>query len=284
MFIVIGDSYASSPPGCADGGVSEKSGLHGVRGVTGVYRERLRQGCGRKTNTVVGNLKPKDMVGAPWMLALALRDDGWWLRDEIIWHKSATTPFPATDRTVRAHEQVFLLAKRARYYFDWEAIAEPSVRSSSGNTERKFGDDVDRPGSHFGRSIPWEGDTRRARSVWTINPEPTREDHYAAYPTELARRLIAAGSRPGDVVLDPFAGISRTGRAAILSGRRYIGIDLSSKYVEASVRTCEAAVAEDQARIVEVRDDLVRKGFVAKAEARKFEQIGMLFGDGEDPK
>lgn len=233
---------------------------------------------------VPDGLKPKDLIGTPWMTALALRADGWWLRDEIIWGKTAPMPYPATDRTVRAHEQVFMLSKSERYFYDWEAIAEPSVRSSSGNSERKHGADVGRPGSHLGRSIPWKGETRRARSIWIIGPEGTDEQHYAAYPTALAARCIAAGSRPGDVVLDSFAGISRTGRAAVLLGRRYVGIDLSEKYVEASVRTCEAAVAENQARIVEARDEKVRKGFVAKAEARKMEQIGMLFGDGEEPK
>ena len=232
-------------------------------------------------STVPEGMKPKDLVGAPWALSFALRDDGWWLRDEVIWRKPAPMPYPATDRTVRAHEQVFLLSKAVRYFYDWEAISEPSVRSSSGNVERKHGADADRPGSHLGRSIPWSGDTRRARSVWTIGPEGTDEQHYASYPTALPARCIAAGSRPGDVVLDPFAGISRTGRAALLAGRRYVGVELSAEYAEASVRTCEAAEAEVLEKGVQARAARVRRGDVAADEAEKMEQIGLLL-DGDE--
>ena len=111
LWLNLGDCYASSPPGCANGGVSESSGLHGVRGVSGTYRETLRQSVGQKRNTVTGGLKPKDLVGIPWRCAFALQAAGWTLRSDIVWSKPNPMPESVTDRPTRAHEYLFLLSK-----------------------------------------------------------------------------------------------------------------------------------------------------------------------------
>ena len=285
LFVVIGDCWVSTPTGNR----GTKSALHGAQS-SPAYMETLDRYEEAKLNRppIPPGLKQKDLIGAPWLLAFALRDDGWWLRDEQIWLKLSPMPYPATDRTVRAHEQVFTLSKSERYFYDWEAIAEPSknagktisIGRKSLSRGQAIGKGVEPTGGGKAESMDVP-ELRRARSYFFTSNEPTDEEHYASFPTAVPMRAILAGSRPGDVVLDPFAGISRTGRAALLSGRRYVGIDLSEKYVEASVRTCEAAVAEGQARIVEVRDEKVRKGLVAAAESRKMEQIGMLFGEEE---
>ncbi len=288
LFVVIGDSWISSPTGNR----GTKSSLNGAQS-SPAYMETLDHYEEAKLGRppVPPGLKMKDLTGIPWLTAFALRDDGWWLRDEWIWLKRSCMPYPATDRAVRAHEQVFLLSKQAHYYFGWEAIAEPaknagktiSIGRKSLSRGQAAGKGVEPTGGGKDESMDVP-ELRRARSYFFTSNEPTDEEHYASFPTAVPMRCVLAGSRPGNVVLDPFAGISRTGRAALLSGRRYVGMDMSEKYVEASKRTCEAAVVEYQARVVEVRDEKVRKGLVAKTEARRLEQIGMLFGDGEGTK
>lgn len=209
-------------------------------------------------------LKPKDLIGIPWRVAFALQSDGWYLRSDIIWHKPNPMPESVTDRPTKAHEYVFLLSKSERYCYDADAIAEeaspnqpwsassnggakaalvrnggnsegpgksPAMRKS-GNKERKTGEDRGRPGSHLGGSIPWEGFTRNARTVWTIATRPYAGAHFATMPPELAERCILAGSAPGDTVLDPFGGSGTTAAVAVGHGRRAIHIDLNPAYIE----------------------------------------------------
>lgn len=123
-------------------------------------------------STVGGTLKPKDLAMISNRLAIALQDDGWWVRSEIIWDKANPMPESIMDRPTCAHEKIWLLAKAERYFFDAVAIAEPIEERSSGNKQRKFGDDHDRPGHAVGSSIPWEGNTRNKRNVWHIVTEP----------------------------------------------------------------------------------------------------------------
>jgi DNA modification methylase len=180
LWLNLGDSYttgASTAPRSSDPkAVADLSG--GVR----------------RIGTPAG-LKAKDLIGIPWKVAFALQADGWYLRSDIIWHKPNPMPESVTDRPTKAHEYLFLLAKNERYFYDADAIAEPSGgwngsrfddgkneqvhpnvgRNRSGNKERKYGDDRDRPGSHLGASIPWEGDTRNKRTVWSVNATGNRE-------------------------------------------------------------------------------------------------------------
>lgn len=242
LWIVIGDSWASSPRG-------NRGNAEGDTARSTLTNPMRQDSVGRRTSTVVDGLKPKDLVGIPWALAFALRADGWWLRDEIIWSKTSCMPYPARDRTVRSHEQVFLLSRSGTYFYDASALAEPSRRRHSGNVSRKRGNDVGRPGHALGRSIPWSGDTRLARSVWSVAPQPSADQHFATYPVELARRCIVSATRRGDVVLDPFAGTGRTGVAALLCGRRFIGVELSESYAAIAKRTLAAPLARRRRRI-----------------------------------
>jgi DNA modification methylase len=147
----------------------------------------------------IPGLKPKDLVGIPWRVAFALQADGWWLRAENIWHKRNPMPESVRDRTTRAHEQVFLLTKSERYFYDADAIAESAVEAAAGNTARKYrgehggvGDDSDR--GHQGFSVPWQGSTRNKRTVWTIATRPFKEAHFATFPPELPEVCILAGT------------------------------------------------------------------------------------------
>jgi len=183
----------------------------------------------------IPGLKPKDLVGVPWMVAFALRADGWWLRADVVWAKPNPMPESVTDRPTKAHEYVFLFSKSERYAYDADAIAEPSVEERAGNAERKyradFGgapDDVVR--SHQGFSVPWEGSSRNRRSVWTISTQPFSGAHFAVMPEDLAELCVLAGSRPGDVVLDPFSGAGTVGVVALKHGRLFTGIELRPEY------------------------------------------------------
>ena len=150
-------------------------------------------------------LKPKDLIGVPWRLALALQDAGWWLRSEVIWHKPNAHPESVRDRPTKAHETVFLLSKSQDYYYDIDAVRGPNER--------------------------------RLRTVWDINTEPRRHNpdsvtHPAVMPATLARRCIAITSRPGDAVLDPYAGSGTTLLAAQQLGRRWVGIEINPSYTD----------------------------------------------------
>jgi DNA modification methylase len=167
-------------------------------------------------------------------------------------------PESVTDRPTKSHEQIFLLSKSGTYFYNETEAKEPSIWDASGNVERKYGADVGCPsdnGKHQGRSVPWRGTDRNWRTVWTIGPEPNNAQHYAPFPREVARRCIVAGSRVGDMVLDPFCGTGTTVRVADGLGRKALGFDLGEKYV---------AQANE------------RLGTVRPADARSGQQIGML--------
>lgn len=191
-------------------------------------------------------LKPKDLIGLPWMLAFALRADGWWLRSDCIWNKPNPMPESVTDRPTRAHEYVFLLSKAARYYYDAEAVRETAVVGRVKWHGDRFAAALGNAKKNPGRSSPGHTVTdpasgRNARTVWTINPQPTPEAHFATFPEALAERCILAGSRREDVVLDPFSGSGTTLLVAERLGRDSIGIELNPEYVAISERRIRAA-------------------------------------------
>lgn len=194
VWLNIGDTYI----GGRSGGVGKTTLLGGRRNQVASREasERMRaQGRHRQ----VEGLKPKDLVGIPWRVALALQADGWWLRSEVIWLEPNPMPQSVRDRPTTAHESIFLLSKSERYFYNADAI-----RTETG---------------------------ANARSVWKMVNRPWRQgDHSASFPMELASRCISAGSRPGDAVLDPFAGTGTTVAAAIALGRRGYGIELSRAY------------------------------------------------------
>ena len=182
----------------------------------------------RRSNKLEG-YKEKDLIGIPWMLAFALRADGWYLRQDIIWHKPNPMPESVKDRCTKAHEYIFLLSKNKRYYYDNEAIKEPA--KDWGTRDRSKGK-YHNPGTglspHSGLEKSYE--KKNKRSVWTINKKPYKGAHFATYPRELIVPCIRAGSEKGDIILDPFMGSGTTAMTAKELGRDYIGCELNKEY------------------------------------------------------
>lgn len=184
-------------------------------------------------------LKAKDLIGIPWMVAFALRADCWYLRSEIIWHKPNPLPDGAKDRPSRAHEHLLLLTKDKRYYYDAKAIHEPAIcagRKPTGNKKV----DASRGDAKRDMSIP-VGEFRNKRDVWTLAPTPFRGAHFATMPRTLVEPCVLAGSAPGDIVLDPFAGSGTTGLVALQHGRRFLGTELNPEYGEIAAKRLHEA-------------------------------------------
>jgi DNA modification methylase len=241
LFLNLGDSYAQG----GSGGASSKSTLkNDGRPVYGARAHEQRLNEIAFTRKSPPGYKPKDLLGIPWLVAFALRADGWWLRSEIIWHKPNPMPESVRDRPTSAHEKVFLFAKSERYFYDSEAVREPFADERMGNPGRykrtsqaSKGSNRDRQDTGFlNNGAGWNTDGRAAgrniRNVWTIAPRPYAGAHFAVMPPELAERCIKAGSKPGDTVLDPFAGAGTTALAALNLGRRAILIELRAEYVD----------------------------------------------------
>jgi DNA modification methylase len=235
LWLNIGDSYARN----AGPEESKLNSLHTM----GVGQKKAHEmGAMRKgENKPPPGLKPKDLIGIPWMLAFALRADGWYLRQDIIWHKPNPMPESVRDRCTKAHEYIFLLSKSERYYFNADAIRQPAAESTRGKTwdERKamgFKGDTKHPtkdaieaGLHIPSFAPNENGVNR-RSVWTVATRPYKGAHFATFPPALIEPCILAGSRPNDVVLDPFMGSGTTAMVALQYGRRYLGCELNRDY------------------------------------------------------
>jgi len=209
-------------------------------------RPHLKTGYGLRTR----KLKPKDLVGIPWRVAFALQSDGWWLRSDIIWSKPNPMPESVTDRPTKAHEYLFLMAKSARYHYDAEAIKELSIgewnsarsafASTTGTDAVLIGNPLHRTRKSPNTNHPDINHCdRNRRTVWTIPTQPFPEAHFATFPEALVEPCIAAGSRTGDVVLDPFCGSGTVGVVALRAERDFLGIDLSSEYVEMARRRIE---------------------------------------------
>ena len=176
-------------------------------------------------------LKSKDLIGIPWMLAFALRADGWYLRQDIIWHKPNPMPESVKDRCTKAHEYIFLLSKNKNYYYNNEAIKEPA--KDWGTRDRSNGK-YHNPGSglvpHSGLTKSYE--RKNKRSVWSVTKKPYKGAHFATFPPDLIEPCILAGSEPGDIILDPFMGSGTTAMVAKQHGRYYMGCELHEDYGE----------------------------------------------------
>jgi len=228
LWLNIGDSYATGTK--ADRQQSKNPGV-------GANRPEAQNSVGR-----IGNppgCKTKDLIGIPWMLAFALRADGWYLRQDIIWHKPNPMPESVRDRCTKAHEYIFMLSKSERYFFDSEAIKEPVAEASikrmqSGKPPRmggdKYGDDESRFSATKSGNEYALTETRNRRSVWAVATRPYKGAHFATFPPALIEPCILAGSRPGDIVLDPFMGSGTTAAVALQHGRQYLGCELNPEY------------------------------------------------------
>jgi DNA modification methylase len=225
LWLNIGDSY---------------NAYNGNRGRSTSFQQatdealpRLPKGAG----LTVPDLKNKDLIGIPWMLAFALRADGWYLRQDIIWHKPNPMPESVRDRCTKAHEYIFLLSKSERYYFDSEAMKEPATGRDPGNKAHKYSDAYDGSDSEEHRTkagllAVGARETRNRRSVWSVATRPYKGAHFATFPPALIEPCILAGSRPGDIVLDPFMGSGTTAQVALQHGRAYLGCELNPDYKE----------------------------------------------------
>lgn len=225
LWLNLGDSYAGSwgaqPHRVTD---SDDKSWHGSQ-IKNHPKRASHTGTIRQSG-----LKPKDLIGIPWMVAFALRDDGWYLRSDIIWAKPAPMPESVRDRPTSAHEHVFMLAKSKRYYFDSEAVAERAV------SDRDSGNGYGRPEQlSRGQSNGWTrsgNPTRNIRNVWTVGPKPFPEAHFATFPPKLIEPCIKAGCPAGGTVLDPFGGAGTTALVSHQLGRQSISIELNPAYVE----------------------------------------------------
>lgn len=248
LWLNLGDSYAGSGKG------RNRDGKH----YSSTDKQASNRGTvsGKLKKTLADNLKPKDLVGIPWMIAFALRDAGWYLRSDIIWSKPNPMPESVTDRPTKSHEYIFLLSKKIKYFYNAEAIREPAVttenrpsgvlrdRAYDYDSKQKAMGRIDKQRGHGRRhdgfNDRWDNMTkeeqqalgRNKRSVWEIATQPYSGAHFATYPTKLIEPCILAGSRPGDIILDPFNGSGTTGAVAFEHGREYIGIELNPEYIE----------------------------------------------------
>lgn len=279
LWLNIGDSYAGSGKGsnpeagkqATNKGSQSVGVLYGKTGetarqaaVTNVTRKTFRAGNPEKNGGAsnrdgigaVGGIKAKDLIGIPWMLAFALRADGWWLRQDIIWSKPNPMPESVTDRCTKAHEYLFMLSKGTRYYYDAEAIAEPAIYSglanqdasgfkspTSFNGKHKEGyrtSDKQRGHGrrHAGFNDRWDAmtreeqcsGTRNKRSVWEVATQPFPDAHFATFPPSLIEPCILAGCPKGGTVLDPFGGAGTTGLVADRLERSAVLIELNPQY------------------------------------------------------
>ena len=232
-FVNLGDSYAAGHGGSTTAGnYTPKVDRH--REAKPRKRDDLPNapaGWAERDVTpkrIIAGLKPKDLVGIPWRVAFALQDAGWWLRQDIIWHKPNPMPESVTDRCTKSHEYIFLLTKSARYFWDAEAISEPAidpgVRVATAYALAAVNSQSTTP---YGGNAK---DTRNKRSVWTIATAPFAEAHFATFPPELPEICIKAGSKPGDTVLDPFGGAGTTGLVADRLQRNAVLIELNPQY------------------------------------------------------
>lgn len=252
LWLNLGDSYAGSGKGGnPTEATSTLQGGQDIQKAAMVRRTRGNDECGATArdaavtghaNRLRGVVKSKELIGIPWRVAFALQADGWYLRQDIIWHKPNPMPESVTDRCTKAHEYIFLLSKAPRYYFDSEAIKEPTVvPKGPGNKKAVRQIDGERAGgdnANIRGSLHMIGprELRNKRSVWSVTTKPFKEAHFATFPQDLIEPCILAGSPPGGIVLDPFFGAGTTGLVAERVGRRFIGCELNPDYVAIAER------------------------------------------------
>lgn len=277
LWLNMGDSYAGSRAAAGDSSSGNKGNTASKGIPAGMTARRRRDDAPIPRSDVrVEGLKPKDLVGQPWRLAFALQDAGWWLRQDIVWHKPNPMPESVRDRCTKAHEYVFLMTKNDRYLCDMEAIKEPAtygatptgvgfghgfdaepkarVRTPAGwdtsagghreltgrySKRSSFARETKYSAGEHGQKAQHRADredvdysqTRNKRSVWTIATQSYSGAHFATFPEALVEPCILAGSRPGDIVFDPFMGSGTVASVAQRLGRRWLGAELNPEYI-----------------------------------------------------
>ena len=248
LWLNLGDSYQSGR-GMPGGAKKYAEGKHTVDAKQPARRFGLRP-----TDVPIPGLKPKDLVGIPWRVAFALQADGWYLRQDIIWHKPNPMPESVKDRCTKAHEYIFLLSKSPRYHFDAKAIAEPAVGNAPGNKNHKgrtaYENGDTKMRTKVGLTEIGARETRNKRSVWTVTTKPFKGAHFAVFPPDLIEPCILAGCPEGGTVLDPFTGSGTTGVVAVKHGRRFVGCELNPEYVAIAGRRIEDSRCHQHAKRV----------------------------------
>lgn len=224
LWVNIGDSYAGSMKGAAN---YPENAMN--------YKQGTNRGLLGKSVTVkkYSKYKNKDLIGIPWMLAFALRSHGWYLRQDIIWSKPSCMPESVRDRCTKSHEYIFLLSKSRKYYFDQNAIKEPSITNDNSMRKRDTTKLNNTPGRTKMKGLKTNSYTmKNKRSVWNIPVCPFKEAHFAVFPEKLIKDCILAGCPKNGIVLDPFMGAGTTAVVAQKLERNYIGFELNPQYVE----------------------------------------------------
>lgn len=235
LWVNIGDSYAGSGKGAANYPETSHSKQNTNRGSFGTFIPKT------KTDREIKN---KDLIGIPWMLAFALRADGWYLRQDIIWAKPDPMPESVKDRCTRSHEYIFLLSKSKKYYFDNMAIQEPAKYAGTAPYAPKGSFEGKRKHAHeefkhISQSFRAIRDFRNKRDVWQVGVSRYRGAHFATFPEKLIEPCILAGTPKGGIVIDPFFGAGTTGVVALKNSRKYIGIEINPNYAEIAKRRIE---------------------------------------------
>lgn len=236
LWVNIGDTWAANRS-------------YQVPSTKGGAKHSPAQGNGGTGSKVPEGLKPKDLIGIPWMLAFALRDAGWYLRQDIIWQKPNAMPESVKDRCVKSHEYVFLFSKSEKYYFDHEAIQEDAQNAGK---VVKLGEKSFSKGQAKGAGVEASGngledtytvkDKRNKRSVWTVTTKPIKDAHFAPYPPDLIEPCILAGTKEGDWVIDPFGGSGTTAIVCESLKRNSILLELNPEYVDIARKRIESAI------------------------------------------
>ena len=246
LWLNIGDSYYNYRPGKAY-----------VKQTVSKTNQDLPEHS-PKRGTKLEGYKEKDLIGIPWMLAFALRADGWYLRQDIIWHKPNPMPESVRDRCTKAHEYIFLFSKNKKYFYDNEAIKEPAKDwGTRDRTNGKYHNEGTGLQPHSGLTKSYE--KKNKRSVWTVNKKPYKGAHFATYPAELIEPCILAGSEQGDIVLDPFMGSGTTAAVAKSLGRNYIGCELHEEYgdlIQKRIDEYEPVVEVTQSPLLDIINQL----------------------------
>lgn len=269
LWLNLGDSYAGSGCGWGGGSMSENAGQHAA--VHGIDEPRKS-----KDQRPPPGLKQKDLIGIPWLVAFALRADGWYLRSEITWCKKVPMPESVLDRPTSATEKIFLFSKAARYFYDADAVRNPPSESyandprwQTGSTDKNEKNGYEAAGAqnpkrlhrvfdkqrghsrrHAGFNDRWDAMERaqqrangsNMRNFWLLGPDPYPESHFATFPREVPKRCILAGSKTGDTILDPFGGSGTTGKMALELGRKALLIELNPEYCKLIERRCDVTM------------------------------------------
>ena len=248
LWVNLGDSYYNYRPG--------KGQTYPKQSVSKTNQDLPESSP--KRGTKLEGLKEKDLIGIPWMFAFAMRADGWYLRQDIIWHKPNPMPESVKDRCTKAHEYIFLFSKNKNYYYDNEAIKEPAKDwGTRDRTQGKYHNPGTGLSPHSGLTKSYE--KRNKRSVWSVTKKPYKGAHFATYPAELIEPCILAGSEQGDIVLDPFMGSGTTAAVAKSLGRNYIGCELHEEYgdlIQKRIDEYEPVVEVTQSPLLDIINQL----------------------------